>query len=53
MKKTIFRPVQYKDLDEVFPLLQQLTEIDYSSRDKDECWNKFISNNYKYLTNKF
>ncbi len=44
-KDVIFRSVQRKDLDEVFPLLQQLTEIDYSSRNKDECWDKFISNN--------
>ena len=43
-KKIIFRPVERKDLDKVFPLLQQLTKIDYSSRDKSECWNSFISN---------
>lgn len=45
MDNIIFRPVKRKDLDEVFPLLQQLTVINYSSRDKDECWNKFITNN--------
>ena len=39
-----FRRVERKDLDKVFPLLQQLTKIDYSSRDKSECWNSFISN---------
>lgn len=39
-----FRPVEKKDLNDVFYLLQQLTEIDYSSRNKDECWNRFISN---------
>jgi len=33
-KKIIFRKVERKDLDKVFPLLQQLTKIDYSSRDK-------------------
>jgi glucosamine-phosphate N-acetyltransferase len=43
-KKIIFRPVERKDLDKVFPLLQQLTKIDYSSRDKSECWDSFISN---------
>ena len=40
-----FRPVEKKDLNDVFYLLQQLTEIDYSSRNKDKCWNRFISNN--------
>ena len=40
-----FRPVEKKDLNDVFYLLQQLTEIDYSSRNKEECWNRFISNN--------
>ena len=39
-----FRLVERKDLDEVFPLLDQLTKIDYSSRNKDECWNRFTSN---------
>lgn len=39
-----FRRVERKDLDKVFPLLQQLTKIDYSSRDKSECWDSFISN---------
>ena len=43
-KKIIFRKVERKDLDKVFPLLQQLTKIDYSSRDKSECWDSFISN---------
>ena len=45
MDNIIFRPVKRKDLDEVFPLLQQLTKIDYSSRDKDDCWDRFITNN--------
>ena len=45
MDKITFRPVERKDLDQVFPLLQQLTSIDYHSRNKDECWNRFISNN--------
>tara|TARA_R110001592_G_scaffold296422_1_gene566830 strand:+ start:3935 stop:4354 length:420 start_codon:yes stop_codon:yes gene_type:complete len=39
-----FRRVKRKDLDKVFLLLQQLTKIDYSARDKSECWNLFISN---------
>lgn len=43
-KELIFRPVERKDLDIVFPLLNQLTEIDYSSRNKDKCWDKFINN---------
>lgn len=44
MKSIIFRPIKREDLDEVFPLLNQLTEIDYFSRDKDKCWGSFISN---------
>ena len=48
-KELIFRPVERKDLDIVFPLLNQLTEIDYfldySPSNKDRCWDKFIHNN--------
>jgi len=44
MKTITFRPVKKQDLNEVFPLLNQLTEIDYFSRDKDKCWDNFISN---------
>ena len=44
INKVTFRSVERKDLDEVFSLLQQLTKIDYSSRNKDECWSRFISN---------
>lgn len=44
-KNVIFRPVERGDMDMVFFLLQQLTEIDYSSRDRDNCWGRFISNN--------
>ena len=44
MSTVKFRPVEKKDLDYIFPLLNQLTEIDYSSRDKNECWNNFINN---------
>lgn len=45
MSNIIFRPVQRKDLNEVFLLLQQLTKIDYSSRNLDNCWDSFINNN--------
>lgn len=44
MERVIFRLVERKDLDNVFLLLNQLTEIDYSSRDKNNCWDNFISN---------
>lgn len=44
-EKIEFRKVERKDLEEVFPLLQQLTEIDYSSRNKGVCWNLFLENN--------
>ena len=44
-EKIKFRKVERKDLGEVFLLLQQLTEIDYSNRDEEICWNLFISNN--------
>lgn len=44
-KNIIFRPVEKEDIDMVFFLLQQLTEIDYSSRNKDNCWDRFTSNN--------
>lgn len=44
MKNIIFRPLEKTDLNEVFLLLQQLTEIDYSDRNLEECWDKFISN---------
>lgn len=43
-EKIKFRKVERKDLREVFLLLQQLTEIDYSKRDEEDCWNKFNSN---------
>jgi glucosamine-phosphate N-acetyltransferase len=29
-------------MDDVFQLLNQLTEIDYSDRNKDICWDEFI-----------
>jgi len=40
-----FRFVERGDLSEVFLLLQQLSKIDYSGRNKDICWAQFISNN--------
>jgi len=43
-EKIKFRRVERKDLGKVFLLLQQLTEIDYSNRDEEDCWNKFNSN---------
>ncbi len=45
MNNITFRPVQKEDLDKVFLLLQQLTKIDYSSRNLDDCWVSFINNN--------
>ena len=44
MNSIFFRKVERGDLDEVFSLLQQLTEIDYSNRDKESCWESFNSN---------
>ena len=41
MSKVIFRPVQKKDLDEVYLLLQQMTKVDYSKRDKNKNWKLF------------
>jgi glucosamine-phosphate N-acetyltransferase len=43
MNNILFRPVEKNDLDEVFLLLQQMTKIDYSDRDKEKCWNLFSS----------
>lgn len=40
-----FRSIQQCDLENVFLLLQQLTEIDYSTRNIQDCWNNFIQNN--------
>jgi len=39
-----FRSIKKEDLDYVFPLLNQLTEIDYSLRDKNKCWDNFVNN---------
>lgn len=40
-----FRPIEKRDLNEVFFLLQQLTKINYEDRDIDYCWDKFTLNN--------
>lgn len=45
MNNIKFRKVKKEDINEIFPLLQQLTKIDYSSRNKDDCWDRFILNN--------
>ena len=37
----MFRKVERADLDDVFVLLQELTRIDYSERDKEKCWISF------------
>ena len=48
-KELLFRPVERKDLDIIFSLLNQLTEIDYfldySPSNKDKCWDRFMHNN--------
>jgi len=44
MKTVSFRPILKQDLNKVFSLLQQLTEIDYSKRNIEDCWHSFISN---------
>ena len=41
----LFRPVEKQDLNQVIPLLEQLTEQNYSNRDKKKCWEHFNSNN--------
>ena len=44
MNDILFRPVIREDLDQLFPLLEQLTGIHYHSRNKDDCWELFHSN---------
>ena len=44
-KEIKWRGIKRKDLDTIFPLLNQLTEIDYASRDKNKCFDAFINNN--------
>jgi glucosamine-phosphate N-acetyltransferase len=39
-----FRSIQQHDLKSVFLLLQQLTEIDYSTRNIQDCWDNFTQN---------
>lgn len=36
-----FRPIVREDLDEVFLLLQQLSENNYFQLDKERCWDLF------------
>jgi len=45
MEEITFRSIRKSDLDDVFLLLQQLTEINYSSRNKNICWDLFKNNN--------
>ena len=40
----LFRPVEKKDLNQVYPLLEQLTGVHYHNRDKDKCWESFNTN---------
>jgi hypothetical protein len=40
-----FRPVEKKDWRDVYFLLNQLTELLGIIRDKEVCWDRFISNN--------
>lgn len=40
----LFRPIIREDLDIVFSLLDQLTEINHNTRNKDKCWKNFIDN---------
>jgi len=44
MNNILFRSVKREDLDQVYPLLEQLTGIHYHNRDKDECWELFNTN---------
>jgi len=45
MEEITFRSIRKSDLDDIFLLLQQLTEINYSSRNKNICWDLFKNNN--------
>lgn len=40
-----FRPVEKKDWRDIYFLLNQLTELLGTIRDKEICWDRFISNN--------
>jgi len=44
MDNLTFRPVEKKDLDQVYPLLEQLTGMHYYDRNKDKCWRLFSTN---------
>ena len=44
MSNVLFRFVKREDLDQVYPLLEQLTGIHYHNRDKDKCWELFNIN---------
>ena len=44
MDNIIFKPIVREDLDQTFPLLEQLTGMDYHTRNKDECWELFHLN---------
>ena len=46
MKELEFRSVEKKDCDEDYTLLNQLTKLEDWNRDKEVCWDRFISNNY-------
>ena len=45
MNEITFRPVEKKDWKDVYFLLNQLTELLGTVRNKEVCWNSFISNN--------
>jgi len=45
MNETTFRPVEKKDWKDVYFLLNQLTELLGTVRNKEVCWDSFISNN--------
>ena len=45
MDNVKFRPVEKKDWKNVYFLLNQLTELLGTIRNKKVCWDKFVSNN--------
>jgi len=44
MNDILFRPVIREDLDQVYPLMEQLNGINNHGRDKDKCWELFSLN---------
>lgn len=44
MNDIFFRPVIREDLDQVYPLMEQLNGINNRNRDKDKCWELFSLN---------